>query len=70
MRTHDPQTAREQGIEGFMGECVICGEAVYMDDDPAEMHDAEMMADPEMFSEAQGGLVHAQCGLDHGWKIS
>jgi len=53
-----------------MGPCVICEEAVWDDDDPAEMHDANMLADPEMYSEAQGGIVHAQCGLDKGWIIS
>lgn len=54
----------------LFGECVLCGEQVWSDDDPAEMHDAKMLADPEMYSEARGGICHAQCGLDEGWEIS
>lgn len=50
--------------------CVICGEQVTDDNDPAEMHDAAMREDPEMWSEAQGGIVHAGCGLERGWVIS
>ena len=49
--------------------CVICGERVTDDTDPAEMHDPSIN-DPEMGSEAMGGIVHADCGLSKGWVIS
>jgi hypothetical protein len=58
-----------QDRENF-GPCVICGETVWSDDDPAEMYDANALEDPEMWSEAQGGICHAMCGLGKGWKIS
>jgi hypothetical protein len=53
----------------LMGRCEICGERVWSHDDPAEMHEAKL-DDPEMFSEARAGIVHAQCGLDNGWEVS
>lgn len=46
--------------------CIICGERGA----DAEMHDAAMLQDADMFSEAQGGMVHAQCGIDKGWEVS
>lgn len=52
-----------------LGACEICGEQV-QEDDAAEMHDAEMLDDPEMWSEARGGLVHPECGVSAGWKVS
>ncbi len=45
------------------GPCVICGETVTSDNDPGEMHNPE---NPE----EEGGIVHAQCGLDRGWVVS
>ena len=48
--------------------CVICGEPIYSD--MAEMHDAAKLNDPELYSEAESGLVHAQCGIDRGWEVS
>jgi hypothetical protein len=45
-----------------LGECVLCGERVWPEgDDPAIMHDP---------NSAEGGVCHAQCGLDRGWVIS
>lgn len=59
-----------QGHVEVLGKCVICGETVTTDNDPAEMHDAAMLANPEMYSEAEGGIVHANCGLGKGWVTS
>lgn len=53
----------------LIGECVICGEHV-LDGGAAEMHDAAMLNDPDLWSEAEGGLVHAECGLAKGWEVS
>jgi hypothetical protein len=62
----------------LLGVCVICGEAVLADDDPAEMHDPAMyrddLTDEERLvaqeTEPNQGICHAQCGLDRGWVIS
>lgn len=63
-----------------LGECVICGEEVWSDDDPAEMHLPDPRRDSqekicgltlvEWFGSGKGGIVHAQCGLSAGWQIS
>jgi hypothetical protein len=45
------------------GRCVICGEAVTSDDDPAEMHNPD---NPE----EEGGICHGECGIAKGWDIS
>lgn len=52
-----------------MERCEICGEQVE-EGSAAEMYDAATLADPEMFSEAQSGIVHAECGLAAGWKVA
>jgi hypothetical protein len=58
-------------VEEQVEPCAICGEPVRpSDDDAAEMHDASMLSDPEMFSEAEGGIVHAECGIAKGWQVS
>jgi len=49
--------------------CAICGESV-PSSEMAEMHDASMLSDPEMFSEAEAGIVHAECGIAKGWQVS
>jgi hypothetical protein len=46
---------------GIQDNCTLCGELVGADE-AAEMGDPN---DP-----LNGGLVHAQCGLDAGWEIS
>lgn len=57
-------------LTSSMGPCVICGERVWDWTDPAEMHNADMLADPDMWSETEGGIVHADCGLGKGWVQS
>lgn len=52
-----------------LGACAICGEPV-TEGDAAEMHDADRLEDPELWSEAESGLVHPQCGISAGWKVS
>jgi len=72
------KVANEAGAALKMDKCVLCGEAVLMDDDPAEMHDPAMYdrsftEEERMVAqerEPNHGLVHAQCGLDRGWVIS
>jgi hypothetical protein len=68
----------ELGAGQVLDTCVICGEAVLMNDDPAEMHDPAMY-DPELTEEERmvaqerdpsHGVCHAQCGLDRGWVVS
>jgi hypothetical protein len=49
--------------------CAICGEVVE-GDNMAEMYDKAMNDDPEMYSEARSGIVHAQCGIDAGWEVA
>lgn len=49
-----------------LGLCALCGSPVSEGTEgggPAEMHDPE---NPEEY----GGLVHADCGLAAGWRIS
>ena len=53
----------ESSPKYVLGECVICGETVTMNDSPAEMHDP---ANPE----ERGGVVHAECGIAKGWEVS
>jgi len=50
--------------------CRICGEPLTSLDEIAEMHDAEMLNDPEMYGETKSGVVHAECGLRAGWVVS
>lgn len=69
-RPASPALAAEQFPHEFAGTCCICGEALYLDEDVAEMHDGGMRGDPEMWSEAEGGTCHAECGLGKGWVIS
>jgi hypothetical protein len=45
----------------LLGECKLCGEAVFTDDDPGEMHDP---------NSDKRGTCHGQCGLDAGWVVS
>jgi hypothetical protein len=72
------EVMNEQGASQMLDRCVLCGEAVLMDDDPAEMHDPGMY-DPSFTEEERmvaqerspnHGIVHAQCGLDRGWVVS
>jgi len=42
--------------------CALCGEGFTDRDEKAEMNDPD---DP-----LNGGLVHAECGIDAGWEIS
>lgn len=54
---------KEPLMDTKLGDCCICGEAVTMDDDPAEMHNPD---NPE----EEGGVCHGQCGIDRGWEQS
>lgn len=62
----------------LLGSCVICGESVWMDDDPAEMHDPAIhdrsLTEEERIvaqeREPNHGICHAQCGLARGWEQS
>jgi hypothetical protein len=45
-----------------LGECQICGEAVY-DDNAAEMYDPKE-------DKPESKLVHPECGLQRGWEVA
>lgn len=60
-----------------LGVCFICGEQVTSENEPGEMHDPNMhdmsLTEEERMvaqEKGDGGLVHAQCGLDKGWVQS
>lgn len=68
---HEVRSAMAQRVIADLNlveKCDICEEP--LDGEIAEMHDADMLADPDLFSEAGSGIVHAQCGLNKGWVIS
>jgi len=51
--------------------CAICGEPVVVGSPgAAEMYDAAKLDDPELYSEAESGIVHAECGLARGWQVA
>lgn len=55
--------------------CEICEEFLGKDEnDPTFMRHVEMghiaeMHDPDN-PEERGGIVHTECGLNHGWEVS
>lgn len=57
-------------------ECAICEEFIgniESDDDFANLPEVGMGKIAEMFNpqdEDQGGIVHTECGLTHGWAVS
>lgn len=56
----------------WVGDCVICGEPIAPHEagemyNPAA-HDPSLTEDERLVAAEQAGLVHAQCGLDHGWE--
>jgi hypothetical protein len=65
MNTFKPPISTNAGDE-----CVICGEVITPTQEGAEMHDASMLRDEGMWSEARGGSVHAECGTQAGWEVS
>lgn len=55
-----------------LGPCLLCGEACTIKDEVGEMHSPEILEYdyPEEIQRKLSGLVHAQCGLSAGWRIS
>ena len=49
--------------------CAICRERLWPGDELAEMHEPKLH-DPELYSEARAGVVHANCGISAGWEVS
>jgi hypothetical protein len=55
---------RAQEAEG--PPCCICGERGAN----AEMYDAAMLGEAELFGEAEAGICHDTCGVAAGWEVA
>lgn len=64
----DAEIARRAREHPSPERCAICGEPVV--DDAAEMYDASKLDDPELYSEAEAGIVHGECGVAAGWEVA
>lgn len=51
--------------------CVLCGESLEGEEDKGEMYGpAKPRFGNDRYGFVRRGLVHAQCGLDHGWEVA